>query len=88
MPAAQALIIAPCSAIHTFSMRFAIDVAFITKAGRIVKTRSRVQPQRMAVSFRAYAVIELADGTLQDSGTTTGDTLLLVAHGAAVSGSS
>ena len=43
MPAGQALIIAPSNAIHTWSMRFAIDVAFITKAGRIVKIRSDVR---------------------------------------------
>ena len=40
MPAGQALIIAPSNAIHTWSMRFAIDVAFITRSGRIVKIRS------------------------------------------------
>jgi uncharacterized membrane protein (UPF0127 family) len=88
MPAGQALVIAPCSAIHTFSMRFAIDVAFITKAGRIVKVRSGVQPQRLAASFMAYAVIELASGTLQNCGTTAGDTLVLVPHDSVASGAS
>ena len=79
MPAGQALIIAPSNAIHTWSMRFAIDVAFITRNGRIVKIRSDVPPRRIAGSLRAYGVIELASGTLRASGTTTGDTLSLVA---------
>lgn len=80
MPAGQAMIIAPSSAIHTWSMRFAIDVAFITKTGRIVKIRSNVPPRRIAASFGAFAVIELASGTLEASGTTTGDTVSLVAQ--------
>ena len=79
MPAGQALIIAPSNAIHTWSMQFAIDVAFITKTGRIVKIRSNVPPRRIAASFSAFAVIELASGTLEASGTTTGDTVSLVA---------
>ena len=80
MPAGQAMIIAPSNAIHTWSMQFAIDLAFITKAGRIVKIRSNVPPRRIAASFGAFAVIELASGTLEACGTTTGDTVALVAH--------
>ena len=83
MPAGQALIIAPSNAVHTWSMRFAIDLAFITKAGRIVKVRSGVQPRRIAVSVTAYAVIEFDSGILEARDTAAGDTLLLVAHGAA-----
>ena len=81
MPAGQALIIAPSNAIHTWAMRFAIDVAFITKAGRIVKIRSAVPPRRIAVSLTAYAVIEFASGALHACGAVTGDTLSLVSDG-------
>lgn len=88
MPAGEALIIAPSNAIHTWSMRFAIDVAFITKAGRIVKIRSGVQPRRIAVSVTAYAVIEFASGILEARATVPGDTLLLVAHSSPVVGGS
>jgi len=80
MPAGQAMIIAPSNAIHTWSMQFAIDVAFITKGGRIVKIQSNLPPRRIAASFGAFAVIELASGTLEVCGTTTGDTVSLVAH--------
>jgi uncharacterized protein len=85
MPANQALIIAPSNAVHTWWMRFAIDLAFITKAGRIVKVRSGVPPRRIAVSVAAYAVIEFASGILAARDTAAGDTLLLVAHGSAAS---
>jgi uncharacterized membrane protein (UPF0127 family) len=75
LPAGEALIIAPSNAIHTWSMRFPIDVAFITKAGRIVKVRPGVQPRRIAFSVTAYAVIEFASGTLAARDTAAGDTL-------------
>lgn len=80
MPVGQALIIAPSNAIHTWSMRFPIDVAFITKSGRIVKICPSVPSRRIAVSLRAYAVIECASGVLAARDTSTGDTLLLLPH--------
>lgn len=74
-----ALIIAPSSAIHTFSMRFAIDVAFVSKEGRVVKIRSSVAPWRMAAAWRAFGVIEMAAGAFEKSDTRPGDLLQLTA---------
>ena len=71
----SALIIAPTSAIHTFWMRFAIDVAFVSKEGRVVKVRPAVLPWRMAGAWRAYAVIEMAAGAFEKSETRAGDLL-------------
>ena len=48
LPAGTGIIIAPSNAIHTFFMRFAIDVAFVTKDGKVVKLRAAVPPWRMA----------------------------------------
>ena len=75
LPEGSALIIAPCQAIHTFSMRFAIDVAFVAKDGLVLKVRQAVPPRRIAVSLRAFAVIELRAGALQASDTRPGDRL-------------
>ena len=75
LPEGSALIIAPTQAIHTFSMRFAIDVAFISKDGRVLKVRHAVPPRRIAVALRAFAVIELPAGALDASDTKPGDTL-------------
>ena len=44
----SALIIAPSSAIHTFTMRFAIDVALVSKEGHVLKVCPDVQPRRIA----------------------------------------
>ncbi len=69
----HALAIAPCGAIHTFFMRFAIDVLFVRKDGRVVKCADDVRPWRIAIALTAYAAIELPAGTLRESGTRRGD---------------
>lgn len=74
-----ALIIAPSNAIHTFFMRFPIDVAFVAKDGRVVKVRTGVGPWRMSAAFRAFAVVELPTGTLERSATAAGDRLSVAA---------
>ena len=75
IPEGTALIIAPCSAVHTVGMQFPIDVIFATKDGCVVKTRSRVPPWRMAGAFRSFAAIELRAGSLEQSGVQPGDRL-------------
>lgn len=63
LAAGAALLIAPSNAVHTFFMRFPIDIVFASKNGEIVKVRRAVPAWRMAAAWRGYAVIELmADG--------------------------
>jgi uncharacterized membrane protein (UPF0127 family) len=80
LPESSALIIAPSQAIHTFSMRFAIDVAFVSKDGVVLKVRQAVPPRRIAVSWRAFAVVELPAGALEASDTKPGDRLQIEAR--------
>jgi len=72
-----ALIIVPCVSIHTFFMRFAIDVVFVNREGTVVKTVSDVKPWRIAISPRAYAVVELNAGGVRRSELQVGDRLTL-----------
>jgi hypothetical protein len=72
-----ALILAPCSSIHTCFMRFAIDVAFVDRKGQVLRVRRALVPWRIQVALRAFAVIELAAGALDRSGTRVGDRLYL-----------
>jgi len=60
----EALMLLPCSAIHTFFMRFAIDVIFVDRDNRVVRTMSRMRPWRIAITWRAHSVIELPAGWL------------------------
>ena len=62
--AGAALMLIPCAAVHTAFMRFPIDLVFIDGDGRTVRTASRVPPWRIALAFRARAVIELPAGRL------------------------
>jgi uncharacterized protein len=76
LPDGSALIIAPSNAVHTFFMRFPIDILFVHRDGGVIKARSVVRPWRIAGSLRAFAVIELPAGSLAQSNTTTGDRLI------------
>jgi uncharacterized membrane protein (UPF0127 family) len=78
MAAGEALIIAPTNAIHTFFMRFAIDVAFVGRDGRILKLRPAMRPWRMSASVRAFAVVEAPANVFAARSTGAGDTLALV----------
>jgi uncharacterized membrane protein (UPF0127 family) len=80
LPEDSALIIAPSHAIHTFFMRFAIDVAFLSKAGRVLKVRSAVPPWRIAGAWGGFAVVELPAGALARSDTRPGDTLRVITN--------
>ena len=77
MAEGSALIIAPSNAIHTFFMRFAIDVAFVSKDGRVLKTRRAMPAWRLAASLRAFAVVELPAGALDRSDVKPGDQLVV-----------
>lgn len=78
LPDGHAMVIAPTNAVHTWFMRFPIDVVFVDKRGRVVKVCRHVKPWRIAAAFRAYAVIELAAGSLARCDTRAGDALAIV----------
>ena len=71
------MLIAPCSAVHTFFMRFAIDVIFTDRDGRVSRCVPAVRPWRITGTLRGFATIELAAGTIDRTGTRRGHTLEL-----------
>lgn len=64
LPAGEALLLRPCNAIHTLGMRFAIDVRFYDRRGRLVREVLGVRPGRWWVSggWRAACALESAAG--------------------------
>jgi uncharacterized membrane protein (UPF0127 family) len=70
-----ALVIAPCNSIHMFFMRFAIDVVYVDRAGRVRKIVRALRPWRISAAMSAYAVIELAAGALDNCDIERGDRL-------------
>ncbi|HEV3217381.1 MAG TPA: DUF192 domain-containing protein [Vicinamibacterales bacterium] len=73
----HAMLIAPCSSIHTWFMRFPIDVIFVARDGRVVKTRAAIPPWRLALAPGAYAVVELPAGAIAEALVRIGDRLEL-----------
>ncbi|HEX3263571.1 MAG TPA: DUF192 domain-containing protein [Solirubrobacterales bacterium] len=57
--AGPGLFIPRCRCVHTFGMRFALDLVFLGDASQPVSVRHHVPPRRIAVERRARAVLEL-----------------------------
>jgi uncharacterized membrane protein (UPF0127 family) len=60
-----ALVLEPCFAIHTAFMRFAIDVLFLDRNGRVRRVAS-LMPWRAAFDVSASAVVEMTAGAARD----------------------
>ena len=65
LQAGQALVLKPCSSVHTCFMRYAIDVVFVDGQGRVLKVIRNLKPWRAAWCWRAKAAIEFAAGQAQ-----------------------
>jgi uncharacterized membrane protein (UPF0127 family) len=71
----EGLWIVPCEAVHTFAMRFSIDLVYLDRNRRIKKLRNAVPPWRLSGCLTAHSIIELPPGTISESQTQRGDTL-------------
>jgi len=72
------LCLRPCSSIHMFFMRIAVDAVFIDKDGVVVRMYPSLRPWRVTrVVRKAKACIELPAGTLATAGVQVGDRLTL-----------
>ncbi len=58
------ILLQPCASVHTFGMRYAIDVAFIGRDGRVMALRQAMAPWRVALCLRAVAVVEMRAGVI------------------------
>ncbi|NTU83607.1 MAG: DUF192 domain-containing protein [Chloroflexales bacterium] len=74
----EGLLINPCSSVHSFFMRFPIDVVFADRAHRVVGLTPALPPNRpFAGAWGARYVVELPAGVIAATGTQVGDTLCL-----------
>jgi uncharacterized membrane protein (UPF0127 family) len=80
---ASAMLLAPCAAVHTAGMRFAIDVVFVDRQGFAVKVVPNLRPWRIALATGGRAVIEMAAGSLAAGQVLAGDRLFLAPVSAA-----
>jgi len=71
----EGLWIVPCESVHTFFMRFAIDLVYLDRQKRIRKLRGSVAPWRLSMCLSAHSILELPSGTIQATQTKCGDQL-------------
>ncbi len=72
----EALVIRKCRQVHTFGMRFPIDVVFIDRRGRVIRICPELPPRRLSpVAWRARDAIELPAGASGASRTAVGDAI-------------
>ena len=81
-PAGSGLWIVPCRGVHTFGMRFPIDVLYLDAKKTVVYLEKGLRPWRMApVRLRAATVVELPPGTLAATNTAVGDDIDIEVNG-------
>ena len=75
----QALILEPCNSVHTFFMRFPIDILFVDKNYKIIKVLLKLNPNKISrIYWHSSRVIELPVGRLNLTDTQVQDQLQLI----------
>ena len=70
----QGLWISPSRGVHTFAMRFPIDVVYLDRERFVIHLEEELKPWRLAaIRIQATSVLELPIGTIRESKTTLGD---------------
>jgi uncharacterized protein len=77
LPDGEALVIRPCNSVHTFGMRYPIDVIFADAQHRVVKTVADMGPGRVAFCRKGCYTVELTAGVLAKDRTAAGDVLAM-----------
>lgn len=76
----ESLIIKPCCSIHTFFMKFSIDVLFINGKNEVIALYENVKPWRvLPIHLTSKYVIELPSGTISKNGIFKSDIIKTVA---------
>lgn len=75
LPAGEGLWIVPCESVHTFFMKFPIDLVYLNRKKVVKKVRSNVGPWRISACLSAHSIIELPSGTVHATQTQPGDQL-------------
>jgi len=70
------LLIVPSQGVHTWGMRFPLDIVVLDGDWNVIAIRCNMRPCRITrVFWKAAAVLELPCGILKSTGTLLGDTI-------------
>ena len=78
-PEGSVLLLMPCRSVHTFGMRYPIDIAFVGADGAVVESFRNVTPRRHLECRRAVGVLERF--SVPDGSWFKGGDRVLVVHG-------
>ena len=79
MPPDSGLLLSPCNAIHTFSMRFPIDVVYLDDMSTIVYIEKSMRPNKIGKTIKkAASVLELNMGVTDKLDLDIGDKLVFI----------
>lgn len=67
--------IVPCESVHSFGMRFPIDVVYLDRKRKVRKVREHMIPGRISADLLSHSVLELPAGTIARTRTQPGDQL-------------
>jgi uncharacterized protein len=81
LPAGEGILLRPAGSVHTFFMRFAIDVVYVDDELAVVGIAPSLPPWRLSARRGAKAVVELAAGECERLGLAVGDRLALAPAG-------
>ena len=73
--------IVPCESVHSFFMKFSIDLVYLDRNKKVRKVRHRMVPWRLSACLSAHSILELPAGAVAGSGTQAGDQLEILEEG-------
>lgn len=56
--ARRVLVLAPCKSVHTIGMHYALDIAFVSRQGMVLRSERNVKPGRLLSCRKAALVLE------------------------------
>ena len=73
----EGLLIKPCNWVHTFGMKFPIEVLFLDQKQRVVAIE-RLEPNQFGRPQRSVSALELPSGSIEAGRVKLGDQLIFV----------
>jgi uncharacterized membrane protein (UPF0127 family) len=77
LPRGEGVLLRPAASVHTWFMRFPIDVVFLDRELRVLKVVPQLAPWHVAAERGARAVLELAAGECERRGLRPGDRVVV-----------
>jgi len=79
LPEEKSLHIVPCNEIHTFNMKYSIDVLYLDKNNNIVAINEEMKPGKIGKRVKkAVSVVELPSGKVKRAGIEVGQTVEVI----------